>query len=45
MNADNKPWLFLKRVNHWNPLANVRELSAPAAYLADPPSPGDAKTS
>jgi hypothetical protein len=35
MNADKKPWLFLKRINTWNPLANVRELAAPPVYTPD----------
>ena len=34
MNADKKPWLFLKRINTWNPLANVRELSS-SVYASD----------
>ncbi len=35
MNADKKPWLFLKRVSTWNPLANVTELAAPPVYRAE----------
>lgn len=35
MTADKKPWLFLKRISAWNPLANVRELSAPV-YRSQP---------
>jgi hypothetical protein len=35
MNADKKPWLFLKRINAWNPLANVRELSVPPVYQSE----------
>lgn len=29
MNAEKKPWLFLKRINTWSPLGGMRDLMAP----------------
>ena len=31
MSPNRKPWLFLKRVNTWNPLSGVKHLMEPPA--------------
>jgi hypothetical protein len=31
MNDDRKPWLFMKRLQRWSPLADVRPMLAPMA--------------
>jgi hypothetical protein len=31
MSPDRKPWLYMKRLDRWNPLASVRGLLSPAA--------------
>jgi hypothetical protein len=38
VNTEKKPWLFLKRLNNWSPLGNVREFM-PAPLLASGPVP------
>jgi len=35
MSQDRKPWLFLKRVHTWNPLAGVRHLIVPEPQKKD----------
>jgi hypothetical protein len=46
MNPDKKPWLFLKRLERWSPLAAVRPMLAPMAPGEQPqtaaPRPGGA---
>lgn len=31
MNPDRKPWLFMKRLERWSPLAAVKPMLAPMA--------------
>lgn len=37
MNPDRKPWLFVRRLDRWNPLAAVRPMLAPMAPGELPP--------
>ena len=38
MNVDRKPWLLMKRLSNWNPLASARDLM-PAPLPASGPVP------
>lgn len=40
MNPDRKPWLFMKRLERWSPLADVKPMLAPMAP-GERPSQGD----
>jgi hypothetical protein len=31
MNPDRKPWLYMKRLDRWNPLAAIRPMLSPRA--------------